>query len=147
MLKTLHVALLACLAAPLAMAADEAPKHEGHHMEPPAAAFTACEGKQAGDKGSFTGPDGKAMSGVCHDMKGKLALMPERAGGKGVPDGEGRMGPPPEAFKACEGKSSGDKVTISGPEGKTLSGVCHDMKGKLAAMPEHKSGGHPQKED
>lgn len=116
MLKTLQVALLACLVAPMAMAADDtAPNHDAHHME---------------------------SSASDH---------------KGGPDGDGRKGPPPEAFKACEGKSAGDKVSMSGPEGKSMSATCHDMKGKLAAMPEHGGDkeshmhgdgqGHPKKDD
>ncbi|ACO79258.1 hypothetical protein AvCA_30940 [Azotobacter vinelandii CA] len=134
MLYIRHIALLACLASPLAMAAEE--EHAGHppgghgHMEPPAAAFTACEGKKAGDTASFSGPGGRSMTGTCRDLNGKLAAMPEHGG---------RKGPPPSAAgsaKACEGKKAGDTGSFSAPDGKTRSGVCRDMNGKLMLVPE-----------
>lgn len=140
MLKPLHIALLATLMAPLAQA-DEG--HEGRRPELPAAAFEACAGKQAGDKASMNGPEGRSMSGVCRDIKGKLALMPE--GGRGGPGGEGR-GFGPEAVKACEGKSAGDAASITGPEGRTLSGTCRERDGKLALMPDRKPGGEHKKD-
>lgn len=130
MLQIRHVALLACLAAPLATAAGEgtAGHPPGEHMGPPAAAITACEGKQAGDTASFTGPDGKTMTGICRDMHGKLAVMPEH----------GRKGPPPSAAgsaKACEGKKAGDTGSFTAPDGRTMSGICRDMGGKLMLTP------------
>ncbi|GAB3470875.1 hypothetical protein [Azotobacter salinestris] len=133
MLYIRHIALLACLASPLAMAAQEgvAGHPGGERMGPPAAAFTACEGKQAGDTASFTGPDGKTVSGVCRDMHGKLAVMPEH--------GKGHRPPPPSAAgsaKACEGKKAGDTGSFTAPDGKTRSGICRDMGGKLMLVPE-----------
>ncbi|NHN78378.1 hypothetical protein HA520_14000 [Azotobacter chroococcum] len=131
MLYIRHIALLACLASPLAMAAGEAPAGHpgGEHMGPPAAAVTACEGKKAGDTASFAGPGGKTMTGICRDMHGKLAVMPEHE----------RKGPPPSAAgsaKACEGKKAGDTGSFSAPDGKTRSGICRDMGGKLMLIPE-----------
>ncbi|MBB3103428.1 hypothetical protein [Azomonas macrocytogenes] len=136
MLKPLYVALLACLATPLAMAADHS-SHDGKHMAPPAAAYTACEGKAAGDKVSISSPDGKTMSATCHDVDGKLAAMPERK----------RMAPSAAAVEACSGKSAGDTASFKGPDGKSFSGTCRAVDGKLAVMPEHKGGKHSQGED
>lgn len=141
MLKPIHLALLATLVAPLAMAAED--KDGARPDGPPPAAFEACAGKQAGDKASMSGPEGRSFSGVCRDVKGKLALTPE--GGRG---GEGR-GPGPEAFKACEGKSAGDTASITGPEGRSFSGTCRERDGKLALMPDRKPKGEHEhhKED
>ena len=43
-------------------------------------------------------------------------------------DSSQRRGPPPEAFIACEGKSSGDSCTAETPHG-TKSGTCEDPRG------------------
>ena len=77
MLNIRHIALLACLSAPLAMAAGEGVGHPptGEHMvPPPEAAFKACEGKQVGDRASFSHADGKSVSGICRSVEGKLAV-------------------------------------------------------------------------
>lgn len=137
MLKFRHIALLACFAAPLAMAGENEHGHEGagQHMGPPPGAVEACAGKQAGDKATLNGPDGKTLSGVCHEMGGKLMLMPEHH----------HMMLPPEAVKACEGKAAGDKVSFTGEEGRTHSGVCHEHNGKLQLVPDTymgEPGGH-----
>ncbi len=129
MRKSLCLVWLTCLAAPLVMAADDS---ESHHPQPPAAAFTACEGKSAGDQVSLTGPDGNSRSATCREVDGKLAAMPKNMGKGGRP-----MGPPPEAVTACTGKSAGDSVSFKTADGKSLSGTCHEVDGKLAAMPEH----------
>lgn len=141
MLKFQHIALLACLAAPLAMAAERDAGHQegGRHMGPPPGAAEACEGKSAGDKASLSGPDGKTFSGVCREKDGKLVLVPEHGSREGGERGEHegrRMGPPPGAAKACEGKDEGDEVSLSGPDGKSHSAVCREKDGKLMAMPE-----------
>lgn len=135
MLKFQHVALIACLAAPFAMAAEgERP------MGPPPGAAKACEGKDAGDKVKLSGPDGKTLEGVCRKKDGKLVLVPEHGprgerGEKGEHEGR-RMGPPPGAAKACKGKDEGDKVSLKGPDGERHEGVCRKVDGKLMAMPE-----------
>lgn len=45
---------------------------------PPPAAFTACEGKIAGDQSQFETRRGETLTGTCEDMDGKLVLRPER---------------------------------------------------------------------
>jgi hypothetical protein len=49
----------------------------------------------------------------------------------GSPEGGRPPGPPPEAFKACEGKTPGDAVQIQTPRGDTISATC-----RLVAAPE-----------
>ena len=47
-------------------------------------------------------------------------------------------GPPPEAFKVCEGKSLGDAVTINTPRGDEMQASCQnspDDKSVLVAVP------------
>ncbi len=46
-----------------------------------------------------------------------------------------RDGPPPEAYKACEEKQAGDKVSFSGFRGETLEASCKLVDGKLVAEP------------
>lgn len=49
---------------------------------------------------------------------------------------EGRK-PPPEAFEICEGKSEGDSVSITSPQGDTVEATCKAMRGdELVAVPE-----------
>ncbi len=55
-------------------------------------------------------------------------------------DGQGRPPLPPEAFTACQGRAEGAAVTITLPDGKTLSATCRAVPGAsstaLAAMPD-----------
>jgi hypothetical protein len=46
------------------------------------------------------------------------------------------QGPPPEAFDVCKGKSVGDSVEVTTPDGTKIKAVCRDMQGQLAALPE-----------
>jgi hypothetical protein len=57
----------------------------------------------------------------------------QRGGGK---QGGGQQGPPPEAYTACEGKAAGDTVSITSPQGETLTATCTMINSKLAAVPE-----------
>jgi hypothetical protein len=49
----------------------------------------------------------------------------------------GPPAPPQEAIDACNGKSSGDKVSFETPHGDTILGVCQEMDGLLFAIPEN----------
>ena len=44
---------------------------------PPPEAFTACEGKSAGDTAEFSGRNGESVAGTCEERNGKLVLRPE----------------------------------------------------------------------
>ena len=56
-------------------------------------------------------------------------------------DRSGPPGPPPEAYAACKGKTEGASVTLTMPDGKSLSGTCRTMGGTLVAMPAGGPGG------
>ena len=57
-----------------------------------------------------------------------------------VPDGK-RPGPPPEAYRACEGKTAGAASQFVGPHGNTISGACTQVGDKLVLRPDHPKGG------
>ncbi len=46
------------------------------------------------------------------------------------------MGPPQEAVDACKDLSEGDTVQFTTPRGDTVTGVCRELRGGLAAVPE-----------
>ncbi|MDO6461200.1 hypothetical protein Q4485_10875 [Granulosicoccaceae sp. 1_MG-2023] len=48
---------------------------------PPPEAFTACEGKSAGDAVSFSGRGGETMEAVCAEHDGQLVAVPEGGAG------------------------------------------------------------------
>jgi hypothetical protein len=51
------------------------------------------------------------------------------------------LGPPPEAYKACEGMSLGGKTEFVNPRGETVAGVCqNDGSGKIVLRPDHTPG-------
>ena len=47
------------------------------HQGPPPEAFTACEGKSAGDTAEFVSPRGDTVTGTCEEQGGKLVLRPD----------------------------------------------------------------------
>lgn len=49
--------------------------------------------------------------------------------------------PPPEAYAACKDKTEGASVTLTMPDGKSLTGTCRTMGGILVAMPAGGPGG------
>ena len=52
--------------------------------------------------------------------------------------GEPPCGPPPEAYKSCEGKSVGSRSEFADPRGDTVAGVClNDGSGKVVLRPDH----------
>ncbi len=57
----------------------------GRHQGPPPEAYTACEGKSAGDTAEFVSPHGDTVTGTCEERDGRLVLRPdnppERGGG------------------------------------------------------------------
>ncbi|MBE0556110.1 MAG: HAMP domain-containing protein [Proteobacteria bacterium] len=48
--------------------------------------------------------------------------------------------PPPEAYKACEGKGAGSPGHFANPRGETVRGICEDDEGKLVLRPTLPSG-------
>ena len=116
-------------------------KSSGKNLCPPSEAYQACEGKSAGDASQFVDPYGVTVRGICEELYGKLILQPDNPEGK---SGSKRVDPPPEAYKACEGKGVGDASQFVNPRGDTVSGICKERDGKLILRPdrpEGKSGG------
>ena len=111
-----------------------------HHGPPPPEAYTACEGKQDGDRSQFTDPRGETLSGVCRPEGDRMVLRPDRPGEDSA---KGHQGPPPpEAYQACEGKSAGDAAQLVDPRGKTLQGTCEELDGKLVLRPQRPEAGN-----
>jgi len=77
------------------------------------------------------------------------AMLTAAVADDSVPPRHGKRTPPPEAYAACEGKAAGDSVTVTTPRGETLTAVCRELDGKLAAMPKggppRPGGGPPEK--
>lgn len=87
--RNLSASLLCCLATGTVFAEDYKPKHQP--PEPPPIAYQACADLNEGDKVEFSNKDGKNFEGVCRELNGRLAAMPNHPlGGPG-----GRRGPPP----------------------------------------------------
>lgn len=100
----------------------------GHHPGPPPEAFKACEGKTAGSTAQFVDPRGETVKGKCEEEDGKMVLRPDRPLGN---PRDGRRGPPPEAYQACEGKSVGSVAQFVDPRGEAVKGTCEEEDGKL----------------
>lgn len=69
-------------------AAQGSRRDRGARQGPPPEAYTACEGKSAGDRAEFTSPRGDTVSGTCEENRGRLVLRPDRSRGGG--SGKGR---------------------------------------------------------
>ena len=115
---------------------------------PPPEAYTACEGKNAGDKAEFVSPHGDTVKGTCEQEGNRLVLRPDNsrrnsAGNNRSSQNDGRRqhGPPPEAFTACEGKSAGDTAEFVSPRGDTVTGICEQQDDRLVLRPDTPPGG------
>ena len=60
---------------------------------------------------------------------------------RGSQQGGHRQGPPPEAYKACEGKSVGATAQFVSPRGETLIGTCDQEGSQLVLRPNSNKGG------
>ena len=49
----------------------------GRHQGPPPEAYTACEGKSAGDTAEFESPHGDTVTGTCVQKGDRLVLHPD----------------------------------------------------------------------
>lgn len=105
----------------------------GRGFGPPPEAFKACEGKTAGSAAQFTDPRGETVTGTCRSDGERLVLRPDRTPGSSR---DGRGGPPPEAYKACEGKAVGSTAQFVDPRGETLKGTCGEENGRLVLRPD-----------
>jgi len=48
------------------------------HHGPPPEAYTACEGKKAGDTAEFVSPHGDKVTGICEQQGDRLFLRPDK---------------------------------------------------------------------
>ncbi|MFH2061270.1 MAG: hypothetical protein ABIJ59_20590 [Pseudomonadota bacterium] len=55
---------------------------KGGHHGPPPEAYTACEGKTAGDAAGFISPHGNTVTGTCEQQGDRLVLRPDNPPGK-----------------------------------------------------------------
>ena len=55
--------------------------------------------------------------------------------------GRRHQGPPPEAYTACEGKSTGDAAEFVSPRGDTVTGTCEQKDDRLVLRPDNSPGG------
>ena len=79
----------------------------------------------------------------CVNAEEQSATVPSpgKPAAAGQHAGEPPLGPPPEAFKACEGKSAGNRSEFASPHGDTVAGVCeNDGNGKIVLRPDHPPG-------
>ncbi len=115
----------------------DAGSQKGLRHGPPPEAYTVCEGKTEGSAAQFTDPKGEVVTGKCQVADGKLVLRPDHPKEQGR---EGRQGPPPEAYQACEGKKAGAVSQFTDPRGEVLKGVCEEENGKMVLRPDRNGG-------
>lgn len=89
----------------------------------------------------MTTPQGRTITGTCEEDGDRLFLRSDRSGhmnGNGFSDSNrqkkrqqfgnkrnnGKSTPPEAAYRACEGKTAGEEVQMTGPQGKTITGEC-----------------------
>ena len=56
---------------------DERGGRGGRRQGPPPEAYTACEGKSAGDTAEFVSPHGHTVTGVCEQEGDRMVLRPD----------------------------------------------------------------------
>ena len=69
----------------VALAQDRGGRRQG----PPPEAYTACEGKSAGDKAEFESPRGDTVTGTCVQRGDRLVLHPDNPPERGGRRGRG----------------------------------------------------------
>ncbi len=58
---------------------DALPRKPPPRQGPPPEAYSACEGKTAGDEAQFVDPHGETVTGTCEQEGERLVLRPDRA--------------------------------------------------------------------
>jgi hypothetical protein len=129
------IAILICLS--IFMGSNAYAEQSGSNLGPPPAAYAACKIKKAGDSASFVNPKGETITGTCEQEGNQLVLRPDHS--KGQPGGK-RQGPPPEAYRACEGKSAGSAAQFINRRGETIKGTCTEDNGKMVLRPDSNKG-------
>ena len=137
-MKTLTMTLcLLCLFAINVLGQDS---NRGGRDGAPQEAFSACEGKSAGDAAEFENSQGETVEGICEEQGNRLILKPTNFVKKQGMDRSSRSmdrpnGAPAEAFTACEGKSAGDTASFESPRGDTVEGICEKQGNRLVLRP------------
>ena len=68
-------------------------EHGRRHHGPPPEAYTACEGKNAGDTAQFVSPRGETVTGTCEQEGDRLVLRPDHPKPRsGAKTGESQRG-------------------------------------------------------
>ncbi len=76
---SMGIALLGILTAVNAFGDETSSRKSGRrHHGPPPEAYTACEGKNAGDTAEFVSPHGDTVTGTCEQEGDRLVLRPDR---------------------------------------------------------------------
>lgn len=126
--------------------------------EPPPEAYTACNGKQAGEKAGFMTPQGQTSFGVCEQQQdGRLLLRSNHLGMNSgmkqnseqqslqttpqAESGIGKLNAPEAAYRVCEGKKAGDEVQLAIQQDLQLTGTCQQDGDRLVFQPNNLSGG------
>lgn len=71
------IAMLSIFTASVFGSETEKRKPMGRHNGPPPEAYTACEGKSAGDSAEFVSPRGDTVTGTCELQGDRLVLRPD----------------------------------------------------------------------
>jgi len=74
----IFIALLGILINVQTFASDAFSQETGRrHHGPPPEAYTACEGKSAGDSAEFVSPRGDTVTGICEQQGDRMVLRPD----------------------------------------------------------------------
>jgi len=77
-ITTMVIALLAVLFTVNALETQVPAQETGRRRHgPPPEAYTACEGKTAGDAAEFVSPRGDTVTGTCQQQGDRLFLVPD----------------------------------------------------------------------
>ncbi|HKI49833.1 MAG TPA: hypothetical protein VKA69_10935 [Desulfobacteria bacterium] len=78
MKKVAIATVMVSLCAATAFGSDsEEQRPGGRHHGPPPEAYTACEGKSAGDTAQFESPRGDTITGTCVQQDDRMVLRPD----------------------------------------------------------------------
>ena len=84
------IALLAVFFTVIALGSQTFAKGPGgRHQGPPPEAYTACEGKCAGDAAEFVSPHGDTVTGTCVQQGDRLVLRPDNPPDRGDRNSDG----------------------------------------------------------
>jgi hypothetical protein len=77
MKKIAMASVMISLCAATAFGSDSEGQRGGRRHGPPPEAYTACEGKSAGDTAQFESPRGDTVTGTCVQKDDRMVLRPD----------------------------------------------------------------------